>query len=121
MEVKKENNLERLCKKKFDGKALDWKPSQRLGPDFQWVEDNNAFYTNRKDTDIIYVQPKYPSDAKSTCYGCRSNILMKVEQVTEWDDSFGVGACAGGDVTREYARYRPKREKEPYIPKIRLV
>ena len=109
----KGSNLERLSREKFGGKTLDWRVSENLGPDLQQIEDGQAWYTNRKGTDIIYVQPKSPEDAKARCYGCDSFILMKVQNNSVWLKG-GPGPCAGtGEVINDYVTWCPKCETEP--------
>ncbi len=106
------NNLERLKNEIFKGKDLEWKAAQNLGPVFQFAETSQAWYSNRKGTDIIYVQPKSPENAIATCYGCGSNVLGMEQAVTGWSYS-GPGPCAGTGVRTRFVRYCPKCEVEP--------
>ncbi len=108
----KKTNLDRLQEEVFKGRNLEWQASRNLGPDFQYIEDSKAWYTNRKGTDVVYVQPKTPGDAMATCYGCGSYILGKNQRVTEWDRG-GPGPFAGNEVRTQLVRYCPTCELEP--------
>ena len=114
-----QTNLDRLQIEVFSGSDLEWKVSQKQGPDKLYVENNQAWYWNKKGTDIIYVQPKSPEDAPAYCYGCRKNILVMLQQVTDWAAD-GPGPCAGVDVRTNYIQYCPKCESVPQATNIAI-
>lgn len=113
----KETNLERLSKEKFNDKGLEWKVSKNMDPSLRYVEDNEAWYSNKIGTDIVYVQPKSPSNAKARCYNCNTLLLITSAPATSWD-RYGPGPCAGNSTTNYSGPYCPKCEKEPVVSSI---
>ncbi len=110
--------LEKLAQQ-FGGK-LDWKNAKNLGPAWQFVEDTNGWYSNKKGSPHVYLQPKQPADALARCYGCETLIEMVPVTVNNWAND-GPGPCAGVDVTTEYVKYCPTCEKPPKSTAIRHV
>ena len=117
---KKLGVLEKLQRDIFNGKILAWQPSKRLGPQFEFVETADAWYTHRKSNGVVYAQPKRPEDALATCYGCNSNVVAKNQAVTGWARD-GPGPCAGTEVTYRTVMYCPTCEKEPINADVEIV
>ena len=105
-------NLDRLQIEVFECSNLEWKVSEKQGPDKLYVENNEARYWNKNGTDVVYVEPKTPEDAAAYCFECRENIQLMPQQVTTWAAD-RPGPCAGVDVRTNYIQYCPKCEPVP--------
>ena len=105
------SNLERLQEEIFSGIDLEWKVSHKLGEDLPYAETGQAWYFNKRGTDIVYEQLK-DSDEPTTCYGCDNPILIKNQTVNVWGDE-SLGPCAVTETKTREVRYCPNCEEEP--------
>jgi hypothetical protein len=103
--------LEKLSKKEFDNKEIDWVKGRWAGIEVEIAQtDKNYFY---KQGNEVFVQHKQGSgkDLIPYCYNCESEAKIMKVTVPIWDGNF---LCSGsGEIKTKYSFYCESCNKNP--------